>query len=348
MQMTYRVPVWGNGPQALESLIPQGGLIPLHNPAGPIYQASGPIALQDLCTLLVQGVPVTADVYRLPTAPLRALLTASPDAQLYDITRLAWQLDHARGPVRDWWPQVLAVVREGPATGRPLPTGPLDQAAQWRPEDTRFHRQGTRWMVTLAFDVQTHWGPRGLDGVVGIDVGSAPLATARGGGLRLTLPGVWSPDGDMDARRVPEDLRAAARHVSRTAVYAVARRRWESLIGAVLPQASVVAVERLDARSLQRRFKWQCLDLGIQDALLAWWPQLAHASGVRLVRVDPALTSLTCARCVRPGTREGAILTCPVHGDLDVHGNAAEVIAILGAAKILGERQAQAARRRGQ
>jgi hypothetical protein len=130
-------------------------------------------------------------------------------------------------------------------------------------------------------------------------------------------------------------------------VYAVARRRWEALMGAVLPQASVVAVERLDARALQRRFRWQCTDLGIQDALLAWWPQLAHEAAVRLVRVDPALTSVTCAQCVRPGARKGAILTCPVHGDMDAHGNAAELIAILGTAQIMGERQAEAARRRG-
>ena len=36
--MTFRVPVWGAGPQALEALVQQGGLIPVHSTSGQAYR----------------------------------------------------------------------------------------------------------------------------------------------------------------------------------------------------------------------------------------------------------------------------------------------------------------------
>lgn len=347
MRMSYNVPVWGPGTERLDALVTLGWLTPVADLppgcTGQGYRVAGqlPLGLADLWTLSLGGVLITADVYRLPSSALQALLRDS-EAQLYDTATLEAQLE--AGPVRGWWPQVLAVARSGPASGQTMQGSALVQAATWLPDQTRLTRGSRGWTVTLAFDVVTALPAGQHDQVFGVDVGVSPLATVRAPGLDLTVPGVWVPN--TNPSDPPHEIGFAMRQISRTVVYGVARRRWETLFASVLPQASVVGVERLDGQILRARFRQLCTDVAIQDALLAWWPQVAREAGVRLIRVDPALTSVTCSRCLEYGERQQARLTCPKHGVLNAHGDAAELIRILAIAQVLQERQAQAAARR--
>lgn len=349
MRMAFNVPAWGYANERLDALAVLKRLIPVRDlPTGCRGQSYRPavrLAALTPWSLEVDGAAVTVDLYRLPSSALQSLLSASEHARVFDTTVLETQLE--AGAVQGWWPQVLDVVHSGAATHHTIQSGPLEQTVQWMPDETRLTRSAAGWTLTFAYEIQTFWrsGPR--DQVVGVDVGVSPLATVRAPGLALSVPGVWIPHPDQAESKLSRNMAFTVRQVSRSVVYGVARRRWEGLIGAVIPHASVVGVEDLERSTLKSNFRRLCTDVAIQDALMAWWPQLAREAGVQLVRVDPALTSRTCSQCARWGDRSGAQLTCEQHGPLNVHEEAAELIRILAIAKVLSGRQAQAAARRG-
>lgn len=349
MQMTYNVPVGRAGTSLLDRLVRTRTFVPV-SPVPPgchgrAYRMPGSIQILSLWQVEVGGLTVPADVYRLPSAAVEALGPGSPALNPAGLSHLECRM--SRGEVRGWWSQVVGLVQ---AAGDPpalsLPTGLL-QTACWHPEATVWTRSAGHWTLTLTFDVATCWLPGPHDRIVGLDVGVDPLAVLSGSGQHLAVPGVRVPPAGRVLDDLPAGVAAAARRLSRAAVYGVARSRWEGLFAALIPLASVVAVERLDPRSLQDRFRRQCADLAIQDALLSWLPQLACEAGLRLIRVEPSLTSLTCARCLRHGTRQGRVLHCPVHGPVDSHLNAADLVAVLGTAEEVRQHQARAAARRG-
>lgn len=303
---------------------------------GTSARVTGSIRATGLRSLQIGGTHLDLPLYRLPSAPLNAVLQES-EASIPDVSRLEALL---AGPCGwQWWSAVQDIASQ-PSRAGGVPTGLLQQTAQWQSGET-YVTVNRDWItVTLAFDVHTTHTDSTHDTVIGVDVGQTPLAVALGGQFRHALPGL--PPLPAMPLGVPE----AAMRLAQVAVYGAARQQWESLFALMLPRASLIAVERLDFRGLQARFQQQCHDHGINDATLAWLPQLAREAGVQIARVEPAGTSLFCPTCVRPGDRQGAVLHCATHGALDAHDVAAYWIGHLGAAQQLNKWQVKWAGKR--
>ena len=303
---------------------------------GTSARVTGPIRATGLRGLQIGGTRLDLPLYRLPSAALNAALQES-EASIPDVGSLEALLS---GPCGwQWWSAVQDIASQ-PSRAGGVPTGPLQQTAQWQPGET-YVTVNCDWItVTLAFDVHTSGMAGTHDTVIGVDVGQTPLAVALGDQFRSVLPGL--PPLPAMPLGVPE----AAMRLAQVAVYGAARQQWESLFALMLPRASLIAVEQLDFRGLQARFQQQCHDHGINDATLAWLPQLAREAGVQIARVEPAGTSRLCPICVRPGDRQGAILHCATHGALDAHDVAAHWIRRLGELQQLNKWQAKCTARR--
>lgn len=364
MLATYNLPVLGHPTAHMQRLIRVGALRPAPEPPsgcrGPAYTLRTPDDWQviDDFGAELAGSLLQVNLFRLPTAAYRALLSASPRVRQHDVVALAQALRAGDLDRRAWWTHLFEAVRAGPrpTRGSAHAQSPLLQHAVWLPDRTMFSStQGGGWTVTLAFEMHTQLSdhaPR--DTALGIDVGIQPLAACAGHEhLALYATTLLRPsDRRLETAFRDERSRHLARRLHHLLIYGEARRQWETLMADQLPRASVVCVEQLTLPDMQARFRWASTELGIADFLLSWLPQTCYEVGVPVVRVDPAYTSLRCARCYRWGDRpgHGDVFVCPVHGPVNAHTNAAQVIQRLGLAALLQEARetapwAQAARR---
>ena len=94
-----------------------------------------------------------------------------------------------------------------------------------------------------------------------------------------------------------------------------------------------VIVEDIRPRGLRPRFIPKARSLAVYDFVQAWLPQMLHAQGAQLIRVDPAYTSRDCSQCPWRGERQHEIFRCANCGyTAGVHENAARNIAKRGLA----------------
>lgn len=134
-------------------------------------------------------------------------------------------------------------------------------------------------------------------------------------------------EGDLESRLTERRHIHLAQRVHHLTHTVAARTLYEQALRE-LERASVIYVENLSMTGMSQGFRRAAYELGLQDFLLAWLPQMAHANGIGLHRVPPAYTSLMCHLCHRQGRRssDGRVFTCGTHGQMDAHENAAQVI----------------------
>lgn len=351
MLTTYNLPVLGHPTAHMQHLIQAGTLRPTADLPPGCRGSAYTLQKQDAWQAIddfgaeIGGVLLQVNLFRLPSAAYQALLHDSPRFRQHDVAALAQALRADDIDCHAWWAHLIEVVRSGPrpTQGSPHVKSRLLQHALWLPGRTVFSKtSGEGWTVTLAFEMDTQLpddAPR--DTAIGIDVGIRPLAACAGQQpLALYSTKLLRPnDHLLEAAFRDDRSRHLARRLHHLLIYGEARRQWESLLADQLPRASVVCVERLTLSNMQSRFRWASSELGIADFLLSWLPQVCYEVGVPVVRVDPAFTSLRCARCYRWGERlnHGAVFLCPVHGPVDAHTNAAQNIRCLGLADLMAE-----------
>lgn len=350
MLTTYNLPMLGNPQAHLQHLIHTGTLRSV--PKTPSGCTGASYALQvadgwqavDAFGAELGGVLIQTNLFRLPTAAFQALVSSSARFRQHDLRALSQALQAGHVDRTSWWTHLAETVSRGPhltqATGHL--SSPLLQQARWIPEETVFSitPQG-RWMTTLAFEVQTHLPGSVRETAIGIDVGLQPLAACAGHASEASYPTtiLRASEHRLESMFKDQRFRHLARRLHHLLIYSEARRQWERLLAEQLPHASVVCVERLSLPEMQAQFRWASTELGIADFLLSWLPQHCREMGIPLVRVQAAFTSRLCAKCFQRGQRpgHGDVFTCPVHGDMNAHVNAAQVIRSVGLATLLAD-----------
>jgi hypothetical protein len=166
----------------------------------------------------------------------------------------------------------------------------------------------------------------------GIDLGLVTLATAAMGETMVTAPRAAAPDWKHAPVRRGSPVH---RMLYDGLQYAVARTSLEALGHQLMAGAGFVATEQLDLHSFRGRFPQQARRLALLDWCWSTLPQLLHAHGIPLVRVDPRDTSRECHLChsCHPDQRRKRRFSCRACGIvMDADLNAARVIAQRGAA----------------
>lgn len=183
-----------------------------------------------------------------------------------------------------------------------------------------------------------------VEDTLGIDVGYRHLAVT-----------VNAQETNSFARRIdpregllPPDPQSQAQQLAysqgREALLEVHRDQLESLVFTALLYREV-HVEELNWENIREGVAGWTVEamnlLGVPH-ITRWLRMLAVASGTRLVLVDPAHTSVTCARCAESGTpRRGTRpppfthLHCPVHGAIDADENGARMIRLSKGRRII-------------
>lgn len=290
--------------------------------------------------LQMGGTTLQAELHRLPPAELAALIQQSADyrglPQEEFVADLLTPMDEVSQ--QRWVARFVETARMGPVA---LKEKPASDAA-WLPEDTRLIRLGRNWFISLAFDVPV---PRRDHGGIplGIDVGIHPLATAAGYRKSFSsrplhlLTGAGLKALERHIGRLPDDGGAHVREEYSRLQYATASLSLETLTTQIIASASMVAVEKLVFKSFSSTFVSRGRELAIVDWHQAQLPQRLYQAKIKLVRVDPAYTSLICHRCGRLGRRNGDQFSCRHCGiSLDSHTNASHNIRRRGARLVRG------------
>ncbi|MFC6667121.1 zinc ribbon domain-containing protein [Deinococcus radiopugnans] len=189
--------------------------------------------------------------------------------------------------------------------------------------------QGGLWFLSLAFELDAVSRPQRL-GLMGVDVGLAPLAVAAGHGGQMlsTRPlhlldqaGRHALNSQLD--NLPPSQRAEVQTRYAALVYGAAQAELATLTTQLIGCADTVAVEALRFGTFRSNFVERARELAVADWVQGVLPQRIYAAGGRLYRVRPAHTSSRCHRCQQTGQRAGAVFTCARCGVLNAHHNAA-------------------------
>lgn len=274
------------------------------------------VALSDHLLRLGQ-LRIHAPIYRLPSAEHQALLHASAGnyrgyASLEVLTDSMLTMTDPDEFVH----QLSDVLDEG-ESHIAVPSSQAD----WLPDETRLVEQQRDWLLNLSFIRRSHTRPRSRRQPAGVDVGLNPLATAVVGNMILQTP-------ELPLVLLPDSHDPAGFQLCEVINYRLSRGVLEEMTEQLIQHASSVAVEQLDFRTFAPRFVGRGRGAAIIDWHQAWLPQTMMATGIPLVRVRPAYTSVRCSRCSSQDTRRDRDrLTCWHCGlDIDVHENAAKNI----------------------
>ncbi|GGL93131.1 hypothetical protein GCM10010840_33950 [Deinococcus aerolatus] len=271
--------------------------------------------------LQLGDLTISGDFYRLPEQEYCSIITASNGYSQYpDIKPLMTALlaPMTQAEEAAW----LAGVRAAAAQGR-QPSTAVDLIddiwvpTTWLRDRTRLVLRGKEWFVVLYGQAPSGSTPAG-HGVIGVDIGLRPLATAAWGQRHETT---W----DIAQPTVPAGESAEVQALARILNYTAARAALEALMVPVLAEAGTLVLEQLDYGGFRNNFPNAARRHAVADWHQSWLPQRAHARGIRVVRVPAAFTSQLCSQCpgATRGTRRGRVFTCPRGHALDAHLNAA-------------------------
>jgi hypothetical protein len=292
-------------------------------------------------TLRLGSLVLDAELAHLPSLGQAAVVAASPEYRQYAVAPLLILLRGTLGPAAQqrWWSEMEDVIAQGAQPGLPLQTAlPGPVPARWLREETRLVQrahgsQGRHeWFAVLAFELAARQQPVETRPGSGIDLGLVTLATAAMGETMVTAPRAAAPDWKHAPVRRGSPVH---RMLYDGLQYAVARTSLEALGHQLMAGAGFVATEQLDLHSFRGRFPQQARRLALLDWCWSTLPQLLHAHGIPLVRVDPRDTSRECHLChsCHPDQRRKRRFSCRACGIvMDADLNAARVIAQRGAA----------------
>lgn len=292
----------------------------VYRPAEPLLAAQS--IAHDRC-LNLGSLRLEGEFYRVPEQEYTTMIAGStgayrqyPGAQGLLGDLLAPMTSSAE---RAWWQRVRHAVAQGrrPAMGADLvddnwvPTG-------WLHERTRLLQVGREWFAALHFSQPARMPVPCGRGIVGVDVGLRPLATAAWGVDHEVTYAVHDP-----AVRQGEAAEVVA--FAQILSYCAARAALETFTVPVLLQARTLVLEDLDYGTFTSRFPADARRRAVADWHQSWAPQRAYSRGIQVVRVRSAHSSRMCSRCQRCtfGVRTGQMFHCPRGHALDAHVNAA-------------------------
>ena len=354
MNHTYNIKLIGkNHLDTLAELIQIRALIPdPHSPTisgcagASVYQLADPTDLQmvDDFGISIGGRLLQANLFRLPSWAMRAAFEGQPMPDFegtHDLIRgLSRPLSQAEK--LEWIDTLKTTVKQGRmADIRHHSAYSQDHGTtKWMRGSTRFcHQPGAdhtgSWTLSLSFERIEEIIEMGVrKGAMGVDVGSNPLVVIASGDDLWQVGGI-NPIAltEEDLRRTMSNKRQAhlAKRLHHLAHSVAAKIKYERALEQ-LKCASSVSAEDITLTGMHPRFQQLAGDLGLQDFLLAWLPQMCHQHFISLVRVDPFRSSQTCHICHQQGSRskDGKSFHCTRHGTMDAHENAAKVIQLLG------------------
>ena len=290
-----------------------------HGPRGRVFElpAGLHIAALDSHHLQLGDLVIRTDVFALPSAPLSALVGASPAFRQYTgLNDLMRTLRDPEADVTLFRHQLGAVVALGLQTGQSaqLVTPASGFAAVWFPARTQFIRTPDgHWFTSLAFKLTptAELEPAAQLTTFGLDLGSSPVVCAAGGdGRVLAFGGQLIPL--LDALRCGQAYSLEEQRVLRLLTYAVGREEAEAAILYLAHNACTVYAEHLTLDGMWANFIASGRLQATFDFHFSWLPQSLYRAGVPFKRVDPRGTSQLCH--VHPdtiGKREGKVFRCP-------------------------------------
>ena len=290
-----------------------------HGPRGRVFDlpAGLHVAALDSHRLQLGDLVIRTDVFALPSAPLRALVGASPVFRQY--TGLDDLMRTMRDPEADvalFRQQLGAVVAQGLHTDQSaqLVTAASGFGAVWFPARTQFIRTPDgHWFTVLAFELTptAELEPAAQLTTFGLDLGSSPVVCAAGGDGRVEMFG-GRPLPLLDALRCSQTCSVEEKRVLRLLTYAVGREEAEAAILFLARNASTVYAEHLTLDGMWANFVASGRLQASFDLHFSWLPQSLYRAGVPFKRVDPRGTSQLCH--IHPdmiGKREGKVFRCP-------------------------------------
>jgi hypothetical protein len=294
--------------------------------------------------LQIGQITLNAPIYRLPEWPYSHLIRISGAFRQYRVGPMMGHLLRPRlsGEDQFWSENLLEEMHNPPVIGPiPMTIGePWSPEGRFLPELTRVILRGRHAFLQIGFELPYTTEDKS-DTVVGLDIGIRPLITAA-----VVGGGTWRTSGIYPLEKAAVDWLYRSAHrtgiapgeVKRTLDlihYAACRMAIEEQTGLYL-RAGVraVIVEAMQPRGLRPRFIPTARNQAVYF-LHAWLPQMLHAQGAQLIRVDPAYTSRDCSQCPWRGGPQREVFVCGNcrcrHSE-NVHVNAARNIAKRGMA----------------
>ncbi|GAA0501641.1 hypothetical protein CBQ26_20740 [Deinococcus indicus] len=266
--------------------------------------------------LQIGDLVIRTEVHALPSAPLIAVIDASPNFRQY--TGLDELLTILRDPdanVTLFRERITDVVARGLHAGQPpqLVTPSSGFTAVWHPARTQFIRTPDgHWFTRLAFELTptADLEPAAQLTTFGLDLGSSPVVCAAGGDGRVEMFG--GPLPLLNALRRRDDYSAEERRVLRLLTYAAGREEAEAAIRFLARTASMVYAEQLTIEGMWGGFIATGRLQATLDFHFSWLPQALFRAGVPFERVNARGTSQVCH--VHPdtiGKRDGKRFVCP-------------------------------------
>ena len=290
-----------------------------HGPKGRVFDLPAGLQLTALNHhyLQIGARVIRTDVFALASAPLMAVVDASPSFRQYTgLDGLLQALHDPETKVGTFRRQLAAVVAEGLHTGQPtqLVTPSSGFMANWLPAQTRFvQTYEGHWFTALGFELNpgTDLSSASSRTTFGLDLGSSPVVCAAGGDQRVvTFGGQQVPL--LDSLRRYEDYSADERRVLRTLTYAIGRSEAEAAILYLAQHGSTVFAEQLTLDGMWNGFIANGRLQATFDFHFSWLSQSLYRAGVPFKRVNARWTSQLCHIHTNTiGKRDGKNFFCP-------------------------------------
>lgn len=290
-----------------------------HGPQGRLFDlpAGLHVTALDSHHLQIGNLVIRTEVYALPSAPLIAVIDASPGFRQYaGLDELMMTLRDPDADVTRFRARLTDVVARGLHAGQSaqLVTAASGFGAVWFPARTQFIRTPDgHWFTSLAFKLTptAELEPAAQLTTFGLDLGSSPVVCAAGGDGRVEMFGD-RPLPLLDALRCGQTCSVEEKRVLRLLTYAVGREEAEAAILYLAQNASTVYAEHLTLDGMWANFVASGRLQASFDLHFSWLPQSLYRAGVPFKRVNARGTSQVCH--VHPdtiGKREGKVFRCP-------------------------------------
>ena len=306
-----------------------------HGPRGQAFRLPQglPVTVTDPYHLQVGSHLIRTDIYTLPSAPLMAVVDASPAYRQYcDLDSLLQSLQDPETDVSQFRNKLGQVVARGLDSGQPaqLVHPRSGFTAIWRPSQTRLVRTAEgHWFTVFAFELRptNDLQSSAKRTTFGLDLGSAPVVCAAGGdGRVLGFGGQRLPLLDA-LRRGGAAFSAADQRILRTLTHAVGRSEAEEAIRYLARQGNAVYGEHLNLHGMWGGFIANGRLQATLDLHFSWLPQGLYRAGVPFKRVNARWSSQLCH--IHPqtiGKRRGKVFSCPdcnsqQHADINAARN---------------------------
>ena len=277
------------------------------------------VALSDTC-VQAAAYRLNAEISRLPSAEYSAIVRANPDfTQCPHLVKIMQSMQWEKAGYDQNCSNLL------------LPTE-LSFTAGWNATRWACLERCNHWFLVVWFDL-TYLNNynKPITTEVALDLGANPVVCVADN--QDLLQNLDKPT--LDVPTPYKNLLENNVTLSERVEFEVMRNHLLGYTWLLVHFASVVYLEDLTYRGMDKNFVSWTRRTGVLDWHESWLPARLAASGIPMEKVDPRGTSQLCSRCQYPyGQRDRHDFCCPHCGlEMDAHRNAAENILALGELK---------------